>query len=80
MLPQTYNLYLNMRYSDPDGSDPVWSAGLSGYLRADWQRRQSSRAQPGHVLSPEEEELEHRQLMEFNRAENARMAAEREAR
>ncbi|XP_043221146.1 28S ribosomal protein S26, mitochondrial-like [Amphibalanus amphitrite] len=53
---------------------------LSGYLRADWQRRQSSRAQPGHVLSPEEEEAEHRQLMEFNRAENARMAAERQAR
>lgn len=53
---------------------------LDAYLQEDWQRRQGNRAQPGHVLSPEEEEAEHRQLMQLNAAENARMAAAREAR
>jgi len=50
---------------------------LKRHLRRDWETQQRSRAQPGHVVSPEQEEAEHRQLMEFNRAENARMAAER---
>ncbi|XP_037093036.1 probable 28S ribosomal protein S26, mitochondrial [Pollicipes pollicipes] len=53
---------------------------LKSYLRQDWELRQSNRAQPGHVLSPEQEEAEHRQLMAFNDAENARMAAEAEQR